>query len=76
MLTFTVRLNIEGLVAGIDLSKVSDTNLAAEADPMVRAALVEAMGNADPDWGKFQQQTEGLVLMQEDKIMAPTGFSP
>ena len=31
MLTFTVRLNIEGLVAGIDLSKISDTNLAAEA---------------------------------------------
>ncbi len=31
VLTFTVRLNIEGLVAGIDLSKISDTNLAAEA---------------------------------------------
>jgi hypothetical protein len=35
-----------------------------------------AARNGDPDWGKFQQQTEGLVLMQEDKIMAPTGFSP
>ncbi len=30
-LTFTVRLNIEGLVAGIDLSAVDDTNLAPQA---------------------------------------------
>lgn len=35
-----------------------------------------AARNQDPDWLAFQQKTEGLVMMQEDKIMAPTAFSP
>ena len=32
--------------------------------------------DADPDWAKFLSQTEGYVLMQEDKIMKPASFSP
>ena len=32
--------------------------------------------DADPDWKKFLAETEGYVLMQEDKIMRPTSFSP
>ena len=32
--------------------------------------------DADPDWAKFLSQTEGYVLLQEDKIMKPASFSP
>lgn len=32
--------------------------------------------DADPGWQEFLAASEGLVLMQEDKIMKPTGFSP
>lgn len=35
-----------------------------------------AARDADPDWTKFLGATEGMVLMQEDKIMKPTAFSP
>ena len=32
--------------------------------------------DADPDWQAYLVQTEGLVLMQEDKVMKPAPFSP
>ena len=32
--------------------------------------------DADPDWAKFLGATEGMVMMQEDKIMKPAPFSP
>ena len=32
--------------------------------------------DADPDWGAFLALTEGLVSMQDDKIMRPASFSP
>ena len=32
--------------------------------------------DADPDWQAYLAKTEGMVLMQEDKIMKPTPFSP
>jgi hypothetical protein len=32
--------------------------------------------DADPAWGKYLAMTEGMVLMQEDKVMHPTSFSP
>ena len=35
-----------------------------------------AARDADPDWLDFQKRTEGLVLMQEDKVMKPAPFSP
>ena len=35
-----------------------------------------AARDADPDWAKFLSQTEGYVLLQEDKIMKPASFSP
>jgi hypothetical protein len=35
-----------------------------------------AARDADTGWHEFLGQTEGLVLMQEDKIMKPTAFSP
>ena len=32
--------------------------------------------DADPDWQAYLQRTDGLVLMQEDKVMKPSSFSP
>lgn len=35
-----------------------------------------AVRDADPAWAEFLKLTEGMVLMQEDKVMQPTAFSP
>lgn len=35
-----------------------------------------AARDADPAWPEFLARTEGMVLMQENKIMKPTAFSP
>jgi hypothetical protein len=35
-----------------------------------------AARDADPAWGEFLSLTEGMILMQEDKVMRPTSFSP
>ena len=35
-----------------------------------------AARDADPAWPEFLARTEGMVLMQENKIMKPTSFSP
>jgi hypothetical protein len=35
-----------------------------------------AARDADPAWGEYLAMTEGMVLMQEDKVMRPTSFSP
>jgi hypothetical protein len=32
--------------------------------------------DADPAWSEFLALTEGMVLLQDDKIMRPTSFSP
>lgn len=45
-------------------------------DSMADMETKRAARNDDPAWLDFQQKTEGLVMMQEDKIMKPTAFSP
>ena len=35
-----------------------------------------AARDADPAWGEFLSLTEGMVLVQDDKVMRPTSFSP
>lgn len=45
-------------------------------DSMADMEAKRTARDADPDWRAFQSQTEGLVMMQEDKIMRPTPFSP
>ena len=35
-----------------------------------------AARDADPAWGEFLSLTEGMVLMQDNRIMRPTRFSP
>ena len=35
-----------------------------------------AARDADPAWQEFLSKTDGLVLMQEDKVMKPSSFSP
>jgi hypothetical protein len=32
--------------------------------------------DADPDWCEFLSLTEGMVLVQDDKVMRPASFSP
>ena len=32
--------------------------------------------DADPAWGEFLSLTEGMVLVQENKVMRPASFSP
>jgi hypothetical protein len=32
--------------------------------------------DADPAWAEFLAMTEGMLLMQENKAMRPTSFSP
>jgi hypothetical protein len=32
--------------------------------------------DADPAWGEFLSLTEGMVLMQDNKVMRPAPFSP
>ena len=31
--------------------------------------------DADPAWGEFLARTEGMILMQYNKVMRPTSFS-
>ena len=35
-----------------------------------------ASRDADPAWGEFLSLTEGMVSMQDNKIMRPASFSP
>ena len=32
--------------------------------------------DADPAWGEYLSLTEGMVLVQDNKVMRPTSFSP
>ena len=35
-----------------------------------------AARDADPDWAAYLKKSKGMILMQENKIITPTGFSP
>ena len=35
-----------------------------------------AARDADPAWGAYLAMTDGMVLMQKDKVMRPASFSP
>ena len=32
--------------------------------------------DADPDWAAYKNKSAGVLLMQENKILQPVGFSP
>jgi hypothetical protein len=32
--------------------------------------------DADPAWGEFLAATQGMIMVQESKVMRPTSFSP
>ena len=32
--------------------------------------------DADPAWAEFLAMTEGMVMLQDDKVMRPAAFSP
>lgn len=44
-------------------------------DSLADLEAKRARRDADPDWGVFLQKTEGMVMMQDNKIMKPTPFS-
>ena len=35
-----------------------------------------AARDADPAWSAFQSLTEGMILVQDNKVMRPASFSP
>jgi hypothetical protein len=35
-----------------------------------------AARDADPDWAAYLKRSAGMVLLQENKILKPTSFSP
>jgi len=35
-----------------------------------------AARDADPAWGEYKKKSAGMLLSQENKIVAPTSFSP
>jgi hypothetical protein len=45
-------------------------------DSLADLEAKRAARDADPAWGEFLSLTEGMVLMQDNKIMRPTAFSP
>ena len=45
-------------------------------DDMADLETKRASRDADPAWGEYLAKTEGMVQYQEDRIMAPSSFSP
>jgi hypothetical protein len=45
-------------------------------DSLADLEAKRAARDADPAWGGFLSLTEGMVVMQESKIMRPASFSP
>ena len=45
-------------------------------DSLAELEKRRAARDADPAWAEFLASTEGMVLLQENKIMRPTSFSP
>ena len=45
-------------------------------DSLADLEAKRAARDADPAWGEFLSLTEGMVLMQDNRIMRPTSFSP
>ena len=45
-------------------------------DSMADLETKRAARDADPAWADYLSKTEGMVQHQEDRIMAPAGFSP
>ena len=46
------------------------------SDSLADMERKRAARDADPAWGEFLSRTEGMVLVQDDKVMRPTPFSP
>ena len=45
-------------------------------DSLADMEAKRAKRDEDPQWRRFQASTEGLVLLQENRVMKPTSFSP
>ena len=45
-------------------------------DSLADLEAKRAARDADPAWGQYLALTDGMVMMQENKIMRPAPFSP
>jgi hypothetical protein len=45
-------------------------------DSLAEIETKRAARDADPARSEFLSRTEGMLLMQEDKVMRPASFSP
>lgn len=71
VLTVDVRLNIEGLVAGIDLSKVADTNEAPEAASYDELRALEAAELEQRFRTYWPQMAENITLEVDGSRIVP-----
>jgi NIPSNAP protein len=66
-------------LAGYYVSQIGPLNQVVHLwryDSLVDMESKRTARDADPAWGEFLSLTEGMVLMQDDKVMRPTAFSP
>ena len=66
-------------LAGWYYSDVGDLNQVVHIwryDNLADLEKKRSARDADPAWGEFLSLTEGMVLMQDNKVMRPASFSP
>jgi hypothetical protein len=66
-------------LAGYYVSQIGQLNQVVHLwryDSLADLEKKRAARDADPAWGAYLALTEGMVMMQENKIMRPTSFSP
>lgn len=66
-------------LAGYYVSQIGQLNQVVHLwryDSLADLEKKRAARDADPAWGAYLALTEGMVMMQENKIMRPAPFSP
>ena len=65
---------------GLDgrVARLTGTNSAfgAQYDSLADMETRRNARDADPDWAVYKKKTGGMLLLQENKIIKPTSFSP
>ena len=70
-LAFEIRLNLEGMVAGIDLSEVTDTNAASEADTYDALRKLAPGGLEERFRAFWPEMAENITIQTGDERLAP-----
>ena len=69
--TVEVRANIEGFVAGVDLSEVADTNESAAAETYDSLRALEPSALQDRFTAFWPQMADGITLRADGQALAP-----